>query len=178
MRESTNVGRGPLLLSLRGGAIILLLLTGCSALRRARRAVSPSSSSPPTIVVPINTPTSLPPTGLPAEAAPTAPPTEAPAETPTTTPPTEAPAATPTTAAEVQPAVTPTLPPLDNMTFVEKNNLYLDLLAARQAEGADTTAADELYVLAVEAMFQGDTATADQRLEEAILSLIMPGGET
>jgi len=57
------------------------------------------------------------------------------------------------------------------MTFVEKNNLFLRLLADRQAEGADTTAAEEAYVLSLEATLAGNTPLADQYLSQAILLL-------
>ena len=36
-------------------------------------------------------------------------------------------------------------PDFSTMTFVEKNNLYLQLLSDQQAEGMDTTAAEEAY---------------------------------
>ncbi len=47
-------------------------------------------------------------------------------------------------AASATPAAQPT-PDFASMTFSEKNELFLELLAARQAEGVDTTAAQEAY---------------------------------
>jgi len=62
-------------------------------------------------------------------------------------------------------------PDLASMTFVEKNDLFLRLLTDRQAEGADTTAAEEAYVRSLEATLAGNTLLADQYLSQAILLL-------
>jgi len=62
-------------------------------------------------------------------------------------------------------------PDLASMTFVERNDLFLQLLAARQAEGADTTAAEEAYARSLEAALEGNTALADQYLSQAIFLL-------
>lgn len=68
------------------------------------------------------------------------------------------------------PAANPT-PDFSAMSFAEKNNLYLQLLSQRQAEGVDTAAAEEAYAQSLEATFQGNAALADQDLEQAILLL-------
>ena len=82
------------------------------------------------------------------------------------------------TAAAPAPIATPTQPPAANptpdfstMTFVEKNNLYLQLLSDRQAEGADTTAAEEAYARSLDATLDGNAGEADQYLQQAILLL-------
>lgn len=77
---------------------------------------------------------------------------------------TEAPVPAPT--ASPQPT-----PDFASMTFAEKNALYLELLAARQAEGMDTTAAEDAYTLSLEATLEGNSTLADQYLVEAILLL-------
>lgn len=71
------------------------------------------------------------------------------------------------------PAALPANPTPDfaAMSFVEKNNLYLQLLAERQAEGVDTAGAEDAYMHSVEATLEGDSALADRYLEQAILSL-------
>ncbi len=71
------------------------------------------------------------------------------------------------------PAPAPT-PDFASMNFVEKNNLYLELLAERQAAGMDTTPAEEVYAQSLNVMFEGDTAQADQYLQQAILLLWNP----
>lgn len=74
------------------------------------------------------------------------------------------------TPSQVSPMPTPApTPDFASMTFVEKNNLYLELLAERQAAGMDTTQAEEVYAQSLDAMFEGDTAQADQYLQQAIL---------
>jgi len=75
-----------------------------------------------------------------------------------------------TGAATQAPTVNPT-PDFSAMTFVEKNNLYLQLLADRQAEGAVTTTAEETYARSLEAALEGNATLADQYLEQAILLL-------
>lgn len=62
-------------------------------------------------------------------------------------------------------------PDFSTMTFVEKNNLYLQLLSDRQAKGADTTAAEQVYDQSLDATLEGNPALADQYLEQAILLL-------
>jgi len=68
------------------------------------------------------------------------------------------------------PAIAPT-PDFAAMTFTEKNDLFIELLAARQAEGADTSAAEDAYGRSLEATLEGNTALADRYLIEAILLL-------
>ncbi|NOY98872.1 MAG: hypothetical protein GXP40_06685 [Chloroflexi bacterium] len=81
----------------------------------------------------------------------------------------QAPVASPTQA-PVEPELAPA-PDLASMTFVEKNNLYMQLLTEKQAAGVDTNAAEEAYLRSVEASFSGDSAQADQYLQDAILLL-------
>lgn len=72
------------------------------------------------------------------------------------------------------PALVPTTSPTPDfsvMTFVEKNNLYLQLLSERQAEGVNTTAAEEAYTQSLDATLEGNAALADQYLGQAILLL-------
>ncbi len=81
------------------------------------------------------------------------------------------------TAASTQIPPTPTLAPTPDfasLTFVEKNELFLQVLAERQAAGLDTSAAEEVYLLSVEASFDGNSIQADQYLEQAILLLWNP----
>ncbi len=61
---------------------------------------------------------------------------------------------------------------LSEMSFVERNNLFLELLNHKIDAGADTIAVDELYVLSMEAMLKDDVAAADQYLIQAIIFLI------
>ncbi len=63
------------------------------------------------------------------------------------------------------------LPDFTSMTFVEKNNLYMQLLTERQSAGMDTSLAEETYLYSMEASFAGESAQADKALEEAILLL-------
>jgi hypothetical protein len=60
------------------------------------------------------------------------------------------------------------MPDLASMTFAERNDLFLQLLAARQAEGADTAAAEDAYTRSVEAALEGNSAESDRYLEQAI----------
>lgn len=85
-----------------------------------------------------------------------------------TSPPTQAAAAAqPVDAAtEVRAA-----PDFSAMTFVEKNNLYLQLLEEQQAVGADIGPAEEAYLQSMQASLAGNSAEADRYLEEAILLL-------
>jgi hypothetical protein len=81
------------------------------------------------------------------------------------------------TAVSTQILSTPTLAPtpdFSSMTFVEKNELFLQLLAEEQAAGLDTGEAEEVYLLSVEASFDGNSIQADQYLEQAILLLWNP----
>jgi hypothetical protein len=57
------------------------------------------------------------------------------------------------------------------MTFVEKNNLYLQLLGEKQAAGADISDAEEAYTRSLEASLEGNSQQADLYLEQAILLL-------
>ncbi len=65
-------------------------------------------------------------------------------------------------------------PDFTSMTYVEKNNLYLELLAEQQTTGKDVSPAEEIYIQSLEAAFEGDTAQADQYLQQAILLLWNP----
>jgi len=78
---------------------------------------------------------------------------------------------TPTAAAPAPIATANPTPDFSTMTFVEKNNLYLQLLSDRQAEGADTTAAEEAYARSLDATLDGNAGEADQYLQQAILLL-------
>ena len=74
----------------------------------------------------------------------------------------------------LQPSAAPTIAPTPDfasMNFVEENNLYLKFLAERQAEGADTSAAEEAYARSLDATLEGNSAQADQYLQQAILLL-------
>jgi len=123
---------------------VSLAITGCAPLRRVLKG--PQAPTPALSVAEGPTPVSAvpPQTEVPA-AAPTLPPTVAPTSVPT--------------------------PDFAAMTFAEKNDLFLELLAARQAEGADTSAAEDAYVRSLEATLEGNTTLADQYLIEAILLL-------
>ncbi len=63
------------------------------------------------------------------------------------------------------------IPDLSSMNFVEKNNLYLQLLDEKQLTGLDTSSADEAYFRSIKASLVGDDAAADEYLHEAILLL-------
>ena len=78
----------------------------------------------------------------------------------------------PAKAAPTPTRVRPTPPPLAKMSFSERNALYFRLLAARQAEGRDTTTTEEEYARAIELMFAGDFAAADKKLNQAITDLL------
>ncbi len=69
---------------------------------------------------------------------------------------------------------TPPAPDLAGMSFVEKNNLYLELLNQRLAEGMDTGPAEEAYTRSLEATMRGNSQQADQYLQQAILLLWKP----
>lgn len=62
-------------------------------------------------------------------------------------------------------------PDFASMTFVEKNNLYIQLLHEKLDASLDTSAAENAYQKSLEASLTGDNKTADQALEEAILIL-------
>jgi len=62
-------------------------------------------------------------------------------------------------------------PDLTAMSFVEKNTLYMQLFDEKLAAGADTALAESAYQKSIEASLSGDSAQADQALEEAILYL-------
>ncbi len=129
--------------------IALGLLVSASACSKGQ-GVGPISATPTVAELPVETPSQFPP--MPTVA-------ESPVETPSQFPPTPTPAPTPDFA---------------SMNFVEKNNLYLELLAGRQTAGMDTTPAEEAYAQSLNAMFDGDTAQADQYLQQAILLLWNP----
>src|SRR3972149_6704557 len=78
------------------------------------------------------------------------------------------------TAIPLQPAAAPTIAPTPDfslMTFVEKNNLYLQLLGEKQTAGANTSDAEEAYTRSLEASLEGNSVQADEYLEQAILIL-------
>jgi hypothetical protein len=79
-------------------------------------------------------------------------------------------AAAPIETATQSPAANPP-PDFSTMTFIEKNNLYLQLLSDRQAEGGDTTVAEEAYARSLDAAMEGNASEADQYLQQAILLL-------
>ena len=62
-------------------------------------------------------------------------------------------------------------PDFTDMTFVEKNNLYLQLLTERQSSGGDTNQAEETYARSLEASLNGNAQQANQYQEQAILLL-------
>lgn len=103
-------------------------------------------------------------------ATPLAPATAAPKPT---TAPTSAPKVVATIVkASPTPRATATVPPLNKMSFTERNALYFDLLSARQAEKRNTAAAEEDYDQAIELMFAGNFSAADKKLNEAITALL------
>lgn len=118
-------------------------------------------------------PLSNPPSGQGSSAEPSA--TDSPQPTPLSSEPTEnlQVLPSPTPPAEATPTNPPAAIDLSGMTFVEKNNLYIQLLSEQQAAGKDTTAAEELYTHSLEATFAGDTAKSDQLLEQAIQLLFV-----
>ena len=63
-------------------------------------------------------------------------------------------------------------PDFASMSFVEKNNLYMQLLNEKISAGADTSLAESEYQKSIEASLAGDSAEADRALEEAILFLL------
>ena len=63
------------------------------------------------------------------------------------------------------------LPDLASMSFVEKNTLYMQLLEEKSVAGADVSSAEALYQKSIEASLSGDSAGADNTLEEAIIYL-------
>lgn len=137
-------------MNMRSLIILLSLALALTACARLKRVVNPPPAAPATVAEA----TVSPPTAPGAVSSATVP-------TPTASSATEAPPA-----ASARPT-----PDFAAMTFVEKNNLYLELLAARQAEGVDTTAAEEAYARSLDATLEGDGALADQYLIEAILLL-------
>ena len=154
----------PILLA---GLAALTLLSGCARLRRlgGRGAAAPpaTATTTPTAVPAMTEPTTEP-VVEPTAAAPTAAPIA-----PTTAPTAEQSPVAPT---EVMPPPPATPPPLDSMTFDEKNQLFLELLSYRQEQGIDTAYVEELYIQSLEAAFTGDAAAADDYLDQAILALI------
>ncbi|RME89940.1 MAG: hypothetical protein D6770_03445 [Anaerolineae bacterium] len=123
---------------------LFLLLTLTACARLKRRASPPAPTVPSPQAAAERTPT-------PAIVASTETPSQPPAST----------------------APVPT-PDFASMTFAEKNELFLQLLAERQAAGMDTSAAEEAYTRSMEASFSGDASQADRYLEEAILLLWNP----
>lgn len=63
------------------------------------------------------------------------------------------------------------IPDFASMSFVEKNTLYMQLLEEKTAAGADTKLAEAAYQKSIEASLMGDSAKADNALEEAITYL-------
>ena len=66
---------------------------------------------------------------------------------------------------------TKTLPDFASMSFVEKNNFYMQLLTEKINAGADISVAEDAYQKSLEASLAGNSAVADETLEEAILIL-------
>jgi len=66
--------------------------------------------------------------------------------------------------------LTPT-PDFSSMLFLEKNNLYLQLLDQKQNAGVDTRKAEETYQNFLEETLDGTSEKADQYLQKAILLL-------
>ncbi len=62
-------------------------------------------------------------------------------------------------------------PDFSTLSFLEMNNLYLQLLEEKQAAGGDTEKADDIYLKSLEASLAGESALADRYLQEAILLL-------
>lgn len=62
-------------------------------------------------------------------------------------------------------------PDFSSMSFLEKNNLYLQLLEGKQNAGVDTSKAEETYQNFLEDSLAGTSGEADQYLQEAILLL-------
>ncbi|MFQ5400664.1 MAG: hypothetical protein ACE5E7_13845 [Anaerolineae bacterium] len=88
------------------------------------------------------------------------------------------PSVTPAPATQAAPTMTPEpgeeAPDLTAMSFVEKNNLYIQLLNEGQTAGADTQTAEEAYAHSLEASLSGDAQAADRYLEQAIFILLSP----
>lgn len=139
------------------GWTTLWALAGCKAISMPIGTVTKPSTPLAQAVTPTAT------AGLPTMPRPMVTPT---AGLPTT----PRPIATPTAAKTVR--VAPTLPPLNKMSFTERNALYFRLLTARQAEGRDTSAAEEEYTQAIELMFAGNFTEADKKLNQAITDLL------
>ena len=67
--------------------------------------------------------------------------------------------------------ILPPAPDFSSMSFLEKNNLYLQLLEQKQNAGDDTRKAEETYQNFLEESLAGASGKADQYLQEAILLL-------
>jgi hypothetical protein len=67
--------------------------------------------------------------------------------------------------------ILPPTPDFPSMSFLEKNNLYLQLLEQKQNAGVDTSKAEETYQNFLEDSLAGTSGKADQYLQEAILLL-------
>lgn len=141
---------------------VSLALAGCG---RVKRLLAPSAQPTPVVSPTLSVVEGEVEPGAPAT-APGAPETLPAPGTPSQPSAPDLTAAAPT----VTPQPNPT-PDFSTLSFVEKNNLYLELLAQRQAEGADTSAAEDAYVRSLEATLTGDAALADEHLEQAILLL-------
>ena len=57
---------------------------------------------------------------------------------------------------------------IDDLTFVEKNVYYIELLEDLRASGKSIIEAEELYARSLEAMLNGENAKADQFLNQAL----------
>ncbi len=63
-------------------------------------------------------------------------------------------------------------PDLIQMTFLEKNSLYLQLSDEKFAQGFDISAAEAAYQNALETSLEGESQRADQALVQAIEYLL------
>ncbi|MFV1950260.1 MAG: hypothetical protein ACC633_10085 [Anaerolineales bacterium] len=70
-----------------------------------------------------------------------------------------------------KPTETISEPDLSIMTFIEKNDLYLQLLTECLSNNVDTNQAEEIYIHSLESSLSGDGEQADQYLDQAILLL-------
>ncbi len=64
--------------------------------------------------------------------------------------------------------ILPPTPDFSSMSFLEKNNLYLQLLEEKQNAGVDTGKAEETYQNFLEESLAGASGMADQYLQESI----------
>lgn len=63
------------------------------------------------------------------------------------------------------------VPDFGSMSFVEQNDLYIQLLQEKQNAGAATNKAENEYINFLEASLRNDTMLADEYLQKAIMLL-------